>query len=53
MTPSAGFVINIPVGRHPGQKPCLHAEMRYSTQAWLSAAGISEILHAVVPDFNL
>jgi hypothetical protein len=45
-----------PLGRHPppdvgtgrpkdgvfihGRRPCLRAEVRYSTQAWLSAAGI-------------
>jgi hypothetical protein len=31
--------LHAPVGRHPGQRPCLHAEVRFGTQAWPSAAG--------------
>ena len=26
---------------HPGQRPCLHAEVRCGTQAWPSAAGVN------------
>ena len=55
-----GTLLHAPVGRHPGQTPCLHAEVpafaetlragrRYGTQAWPSAAGVKQTL---IPNYR-
>ena len=48
---ACGTLLHAPVGRHPDQRPCLHAEVpafaetlragrRYGTQVWPSAVGV-------------